>query len=514
MEPPDAGLELNILNELEHVLGEVSDLDRALERFLRVLAASSAMTKGLIILPDLESGVPVLRASQGIGSHEADAALTFMRESPPHPCLTSGAGCAWQSLGQEPLILDRLPSDQKHEGGIAFLGMPVSVAGQPGGLLAVDRLFTDDLPLAEDGRVLGRLTSLLARLVDLHHHLKAREEKWRWESPSLKAELAQGHRPLLVGESPVTQVLKHTITKVAESRAPVMLVGEAGVGKTLMARLIHELSPRAGRPFLKINCAALAEDFLDAELFGRETGAPGRLEEADGGALFLAEVDRLSLVLQDKVLRFLEDQEFRRLGGGNLRRAEVRLMSATRNDLREAVREGRFLEELFTNLAVFLLHVPPLRERREDIPALLNHFLDQVSHEYGRRFYLTRPAQEVLTAYDWPGNVREMEHMVERLAVMSEGSEIDVADLPPQGLGKEEKPDTAPASLSRLKELEKREILAALERHQWVQSQAAMELGLTLRQMGYRVKQFGLDKLVKERRSRGTAARLRHGDLG
>lgn len=510
MEPQDTGLEANLLQEIGHVLGEVLDLDRTLEKFLGLLAASSAMTKGLVILPDPESGALVLRTSKGLGPGEADAVLAFMGENPRLACLAAGEGCAWASLKEKPRVFDKPPLVRWDKGDFAFLGMPLTMAGGACGLLLVDRLFGESIPAAEDRRVLSRLASLLVRLVDLHNRVKAREEKWRWENLSLRAELAHGHQHLLVGESPAIQALKHTITKVAESRAPVMLIGETGAGKTLMARLIHELSPRAGRPFIKTNCAALAGDLLEGELFGGETRAragAGRLEEADGGSLFLAEVDRLNPVLQAKVLRFLEDQEFRRLGGGKIRRAEVRLLSATRTDLPQAVREGRFLEELCTKLAVFLLHVPPLRERREDIPALLNHFLDNVSREYGHRFYLTQPAQEVLTAYAWPGNVREMEHLVERLAVMAESSEIDLEDLPPQVHGKGSKPDSPPVILSRLKELEKREIVAALERHQWVQSQAAMELGLTLRQMGYRVKQFGLEKLVKERRTRGTVAK-------
>jgi Nif-specific regulatory protein len=515
MEPEDHGLDVNILSELEHVLGEVLDLDRALERFLGLLAAFSAMTRGLVILPEVPSGAPVLRASTGLSPGEADAALALMGEKPLPACLVSGKGCVWPSLSHKPLALDKLSLSRWPKRSLAFLGAPVTVASNLRGLLLVDRLFGEDIPLAEDLRVLDRLTALLARLVDLHHQVVAREEKERWEHLSLRADLAHGRQHLLVGKSPVIQVLRHTVTKVAESRAPVMLIGEAGVGKTLTARLIHEMGPQSSQPFIKINCATLPEDLLEAELFGGETGLPrvsrhtvaARLEEAGGGTLFLAEVDRLSPVLQTKLLRFMEDQGFRRMGGGQIRRAEVRLISATRKDLRQAIKEGRFLEDLFTNLAVLLVHLPPLRDRPEDIPALLNYFLDHASRESGRRFSLTQPAQEALTAYSWPGNVREMEHLVERLAVMAETSAIHLEDLPPLIFGKGKKSDAAPMTMSRLKELEKREIMAALERHQWVQSQAAMELGLTLRQMGYRVKQFGLDKLVKERRIRGTSSK-------
>ncbi len=517
MDPHTAGLESRILSEICHILGEVFDLDRAFKKFLTLLGAFSSMTQGVIILKDPESGSVLIRASHGFMPGEAESAGELLGEKSLSQILVAREGFALPSLRQKPLALDKLKPNLWEKARIAFLGAPVLTDEVSLGVLLVDRIFADHIPVAEDLGVLSRLASLIAGLVNLHHTVKAREERWRWENMSLRAELAHGHQHLLVGESPATQALKHTITKVAESRAPVVLIGETGTGKTLMARLIHELSPRAGQPFVKVNCASLAEDLLEAELFGCAKGAlagsgkarVGRLEEADGGTLLLTEVDRLPQVLQVKILRFLEDQEFRRMGGTKIRQAEVRVIGAVQKDLRTTVKEGGFLEELHNQLAIFPIHVPPLRERREDIPALLNFFLDNVSREYGRRFYLTQQAQEVLTAYNWPGNVRELEHLVERLAVMADGSEIDLKDLPPY-VGRGKKSEAAPATLSRLKELEKREIVAALERHLWVQSQAAMELGLTLRQMGYRVKQFGLDKLVKERRTRRTASKSKN----
>jgi Nif-specific regulatory protein len=263
---------------------------------------------------------------------------------------------------------------------------------------------------------------------------------------------------------------------------------------------------------LKINCASLPENLLAAELFGYEKDAipgavkarPGRLEEADGGVLFLEEIGELSLNLQARIMRFLQELEFQRLGSNRTRKVDVRLLADTTQDLAAAVKAGSFREDLLYLLSHSPVQLPPLRERRQDIPLLLDHFLDKVSKDYGRRFYLTQKALEVLQDYSWPGNVREMENLLERLCIAVEGAEIGVKDLPAY---------LAPAArsvlaedqafLSRLKEMEKREILAALERNRWIQSQAAMDLGLTLRQIGYRVKQFGLEKLIKEQRGQG-----------
>jgi Nif-specific regulatory protein len=216
------------------------------------------------------------------------------------------------------------------------------------------------------------------------------------------------------------------------------------------------------------------------------------------------------LPLQDKVWRFLQEGEFERLGGTRTRKVEVRVIAATAAELAERVGAGAFRPDVHYLLSVFAIRVPPLRDRRQDIPLLLDHFLDKVSEEYGRRFYLTQKAQAALQEYGWPGNVREMENLVERLGTVVEGAEIGLKDLPAY-MSAAGAPAVPPDQtfLSRLKEMERREIVAALERNHWIQSQAALDLGLTLRQMGYRVKQFGLDRLVKEHRGQSTGGRLK-----
>jgi len=302
------------------------------------------------------------------------------------------------------------------------------------------------------------------------------------------------------------------VRKVAPSRASVLLLGESGTGKTLIARIIHEASPRVNFPFIKLNCAALPENLLESELFGYEKGAftgathskPGRIEDADGGTLFLDEIGELPILLQAKLLRFIQERQFERLGSSRTLTVDVRIVAATNRDLEDAVAEGRFREDLYYRLNVFPIRVPPLRDRTDDIPALLDHFLGKFSREYGKPLRLTPRARRALVRYAWPGNVREMENMVERLAILAEGPDIGWDNLPvhvtsaPSVLAA-----VAPvAPLTHLKEMERREVLAALERNRWVQSQAARELGITLRQMGYRVKKYGLDQLVHEQRLR------------
>ncbi|MCX5823868.1 MAG: sigma-54 dependent transcriptional regulator [Deltaproteobacteria bacterium] len=227
--------------------------------------------------------------------------------------------------------------------------------------------------------------------------------------------------------------------RVAASRATVLLQGESGTGKELLARLIHQLSPRAARRIIAVNCGALHENLLESELFGHEKGAftgatarrIGRFEEADGGTLFLDEIGELSPQVQVKLLRFLQEHEFQRLGGNQTLRTDVRVISATNRDLEQRVKEGAFREDLFYRLNVVLMSIPPLRERKEDIPILIDHFLKKYAEENGKEIAgLSSEAQDVLLKYDYPGNVRELENIIERAVVIAREAVISVEDLP------------------------------------------------------------------------------------
>ncbi len=307
--------------------------------------------------------------------------------------------------------------------------------------------------------------------------------------------------------------LQQLVEKVAPSRASVLLLGESGTGKTLVARIIHELSQRSRAPFVKLNCAAVPENLLESELFGHEKGAytgatttkPGRFEEADGGTIFLDEIGELPPGIQAKLLRFIQEREFERLGSTRTRKVDVRVIAATNRDLSKAVSDGSFREDLYYRLNVFPVDVPPLRERREDIALLARYFLEKAAKEYGRRLEFTGRSLDILENYHWPGNVRELENLIERLAILAEGPSVDAEALAFLLSGDAEACDTPARSFHRMQEIERREILGALERNRWVQSWAARDLGFTLRQLGYRVKKFGLEAFINEQRKRACA---------
>jgi DNA-binding NtrC family response regulator len=292
--------------------------------------------------------------------------------------------------------------------------------------------------------------------------------------------------------------------RVAASRATVLLQGESGTGKELLARLIHHLSPRAAKRIIAVNCGALHENLLESELFGHEKGAftgatarrIGRFEEADGGTLFLDEVGELSSQVQVKLLRFLQEHEFQRLGGNQTLCTDVRVISATNRELEQRVKEGAFREDLFYRLNVVLMSIPPLRERKEDIPILIDHFLKKYAEENGKEIAgLSSEAQDVLLKYDYPGNVRELENIIERAVVIAREAVISVEDLPfRESMEEFATGRKAEDGLLRgsIEELEKKLIVDAMEKAGDHQSRAADLLGISERMLRYKLKKYGL----------------------
>lgn len=296
----------------------------------------------------------------------------------------------------------------------------------------------------------------------------------------------------IIGKSPRMQQIYDMIHRVARSRSTVLIQGESGTGKELVARAIHMKSPRANHPFIVVTCSNIPSELLESELFGHEKGAftgateskRGLLELADGGTVFLDEISTLPLPLQAKLLRVLQEREFKRVGGLKTIRVDVRFIAATNENLEALVREGKFREDLYYRLNVISIEIPPLRERREDIPLLVRHFLRKYGQENGKDdIDITERALNALVEYDWPGNVRELEHTIERAVVLAENSMIDI-DLLPESILKERstapiRRDNVPVGFREKVENYKRAlILEALREAGGVQKRAAEILRL------------------------------------
>ncbi|MBN2809716.1 MAG: sigma-54-dependent Fis family transcriptional regulator [Deltaproteobacteria bacterium] len=310
-----------------------------------------------------------------------------------------------------------------------------------------------------------------------------------------------------IGESPAIKQVFALLGRVANSNASILISGETGTGKELVAGAIHYSSPRAAKSFIKVNCAALHDNLLESELFGHEKGAYtgasrqriGRFEQADRGTLFLDEIGDMSLATQAKLLRVLQEKEFERLGGDKTIKVDARIISASNKDLAKIIREGDFREDLFYRINVINVHLPPLRERREDIPLLAESFIRKFAADLKKNTATLHPeAARFLQQHHWPGNVRELQNCIERAVLMSDGSEIVKSDLLfLKGICQEgeDEPDplfAIPLQGLKLEEMERSLIVETLKACNWVQKDAAVMLGISKRVMNYKVKQLGL----------------------
>ena len=306
----------------------------------------------------------------------------------------------------------------------------------------------------------------------------------------------------IIYKNPRMIELVNMASRVAASRASVLIQGESGTGKEVMARLIHQLSPRAHKPLIVVNCGALPENLLESELFGHEKGAYtgagsrriGRFEEADGGTLFLDEIGELSPAIQVKLLRFLQEREISRLGSNLTISVDVRIISASNRDLDAMIKEETFREDLFYRLKVVALSLPPLRERKEDLPALIDHFLEKFAAENGKIIRgVTSEARDMLIKYDYPGNVRELVNIIERAVVIARDEYISIDDLPFKSVAVETAAEKSHGTLrDSLEELERRLICEAMNKASDNQTRAADMLGMSERMLRYKLKKYDL----------------------
>ncbi len=522
---PLEALKIQALSEICQLIGEAVHLDTALSRVFQVLHDILRMDRATLVLLDPHRQRLEIKASYGLTIEEEQRGIYGLSEGICGQIFQSGSPCVVPDINSEPLFLNRtgarttIKKDQ-----ISFIGVPVLMAQKPVGVLTVDRLFGPETSFKEDVSFLSVLATLISQVIALHQAIARKEKRLVEENRSLKAELhGRFNRHYIIGQSRPMQEVFATIEKVAPSRATALLLGESGTGKELVARAIHEASPRRDKNFIKINCAALPENLLESELFGHEKGAftgatasrAGRFELADGGTLFLDEIGELPLSLQAKLLRVLQEHQFERLGGTRTLEVDVRIIAATNVNLEDAVARGTFRNDLYYRLNVLPFHLPPLRERKSDIPILLNHFLRASIERNDKEVELSQEVLDVLMNYNWPGNVRELQNLIERLVILTDKSILYPSDLPkemenplPQettSTSSARIPDTlqdlntnvsrsSHPALHSLEELEQAEIKAALLRNGWVQARAARDLGLTQRQIGYRIKKFNLDR--------------------
>jgi len=346
----------------------------------------------------------------------------------------------------------------------------------------------------------ARLLTILRTQIELRQALR-RASRLEAENRLLRAEA----RPTLIAESQAMRAVLELIARVGPSDANVLICGEHGTGKEVVAHTLHALSPRAAKPMVTVNAGGLSEGVFESELFGHVKGAftgavsprQGRFAQADGGTLFLDEIGDMPMALQAKILRVLQERSFEPVGSANSRSTDVRILAATNKDLREAVRSGGFRSDLYYRLNVFPIDVPPLRARREDIPLLVEHSAHELAQHMGKpQPSFTQAALRAMQDYAWPGNVRELQNCIERAIIVAKGNSVDVGDLPQdlftQSPGSHEAV-RIPSSLdAELERLEREFILEALRRTAGIQVKAAELLGVSERSLWHRVKKLGI----------------------
>ncbi len=491
--------ELAALLEVSQAMGSSFELDRNLRKAMRSLSEHLGLTRATVTVVDPETKDLRIAVAYGLTRQQIARGTYRIGEGVVGRVVASGEPMVVPDIGDEPLFLDRTGS-RVDRSDVSFVCVPIKLRGEILGVLSADRVFSEETSLDEDVRVLEIVASIIAHSLSLYHaYMKERDRSER-----LRGELRGRYSlPNIIGDSDTMQEVFRMVGKVAATSATVLLRGESGTGKELIANALHYQGLRPKGPLVAINCAALPENLLEAELFGYEKGAftgahaskQGRFELARGGTIFLDEIGDVSPTIQAKLLRVLQEHTFERLGGTKTLTTDARVVAATNRDLEKMSSVGEFREDLYWRLNVVPIFLPPLRDRPEDLPLLIEHFLERFGRANNRHVGISTEAMRIMLGYHWPGNIRELENTIQRLVVLTDGDIIVSEDLPMHlimhGL---ESPDVDSLTLDEEVEmLERARITAALRQHGFVQSKAARALGITPRQLGYKVRKYDIE---------------------
>jgi Nif-specific regulatory protein len=554
---PLSEVALTGIYEISKILTAPTRLETTLSSVVNVLSSFMQMRHGVISLLG-DDGIPDITVGVGWNEGTDERYRARLPETAIGQIVATSVPLVVENVAAHPMFsaADAATLGATDDVRVSFIGVPIRVGPRVVGTLTIDRIWDGRsiFRLDTDVRFLTMVANLIGQTVQLHRMVTRDRDRLMEESHRLQKALSdlkpvrdRNKAPIegIIGESPAIRSLIAKVVIVAKSHSPVLVRGESGTGKELIAKAIHELSPRAQGPFIKVNCAALPESVLESELFGHERGAftgainarKGHFELADKGTLFLDEIGEISPAFQAKLLRVLQEQEFERVGGNRTIKVNVRLVAATNKDLEEAVARNEFRADLYYRISVVPMLLPPLRDRPSDIPLLANEFLKRFNKENDRALTFERSAIDVLTACCFPGNVRELDNCVRRTATLAEGRSIVADDfacrhneclssmlwkshselssqhrrpeiplpvLPTADASKAgsatRQPAAAPGVISAsvgtasAEEMSERDRLVdAMERAGWVQAKAARLLGLTPRQIGYALKKHEID---------------------
>jgi Nif-specific regulatory protein len=525
---------ISLLAEVSRTITHEDDINKVLRLVLFIMSENMNMLRGMITILNRDSGEIVINESFGLTEKEKERGRYQIGEGVIGHVVKTGKAVIVPSIHNEPLFLDRTRSRAKaKKESLCFICIPIKAGTEIIGTLSADRQLettagdktakaakagekrTDMLQHYVDQlSIIASMISQAVRIKQLAHEESEKKplETKNTELPARKPlpekheeeTITEAERPAnIIGNTKPMISLYKMIDKIAKTNATTLVLGESGVGKELVASAIHFKSHRYEKPFIKFNCAALPESIVESELFGHEKGAftgasvtrQGRFELAHTGTIFLDEVGELSLAVQAKLLRIIQEKEFERVGGSKTIKVDVRVIAATNRNLEELIRNGLFREDLYYRLNIFPITVPPLRERKTDILLLADYFVEKynaANHKGIRRISTT--SIDMLMRYHWPGNVRELQNCIERAVILSEDNVIHGYHLPPTLQTAESSGTPYTGSLQqKLDAIEKEMIMEALKRTKGNMSRAAVQLGLSDRIMGLRIKKFDID---------------------
>jgi Nif-specific regulatory protein len=499
--------QLDAIYKVSCVLGKSFDLDKTLAEVLTILHQDMGLGNGIVTISDAEHSevkVSAIHVNEEWLAKEACGVRYRSGEGVVGRIFASGADVVLGRVANEPEFLHKLDI---YDYNLPFIGIAINGHSDTTlGVLAAQPENAQEEYLPELSRFMRMVANLISKNLQLANTIADTRKDLLEERDELRREvrIKYSFDQMVLGHSASMCRVFNQVQRVGKWDSTVLIRGKSGTGKELIASAIHYNSPRANKPFVKLNCAALPENLLESELFGHEKGAftgaikqrEGRFEQANGGTLFLDEIGEISPMFQAKLLRVLQESEFERVGGNRTIKVNVRIVAATNRDLEAEVEMGNFREDLFYRLNVMTIMLPPLKDRLEDVPDLAEFIVNKLAKQQGRKLKITDGAIRSLMSYDWPGNVRELENCLERSAVMSEEGVIDLDVISLSGI------DSTTVMPSRTKapevdlndhNLDERErVTAALEQAGWVQARAARLLGMTPRQIAYRIQTLNI----------------------
>jgi len=497
--------EMSLLYEISQTLEQSLDLRDVIGPVLETIAKRMGMVRGTITLLNRDTHEISIETAYGLSTRQKERGKYKLGEGVTGKVIETGQAAVVPRISEEPQFLNRTGARKRlRKKDISFICVPIKLGKEVVGALSADRLFADTVAYNEDVRLLSIIAAMISQAVRLRQSIQEERQRLLEENVRLQEELKDKFRPAnIIGNSKAMHVVYDLIERVSKSETTVLLTGESGVGKELVAHAIHYNSSRASKPLITVNCAALPENLLESELFGHEKGAftgavaqrKGRFELAHGGTIFLDEIGDLSPATQIKLLRVLQERQFERVGGAKTITVDVRIVTATNRDLEKMIAEDGFRQDLYYRLNVFPIHIPPLRERKTDILLLADFFVERYSkanHKSVRR--ISTPAIDMMMSYHWPGNVRELENCIERAVLMTSDDVIHGHHLPPTLQTAEASGTTHVGGLqATIDNLERELIVDALKSARGNMAKAARALEISERVMGLRVNKHGID---------------------